>query len=568
MNKVTSFKKGKIKCLSVSVTCVTSLISGFLPKIATKLDFHVFQKSDSSIIVKESLLMDSDDSQSKFDPFTYKLCKRVKTGFTQRTQNTQLNRINSKGTSKPRKKPKRTQATAAFTQKINIAPGPATTTQPIDPDAGSGSTVIHVNLQLIGLVAVCPVCQVPLRHLKKISPQGHIAECEDGSYRKKPACPEELLCCSDAVQHYTIYDHSKLAHHRSRATRAGRKTGDDVADLAGTEEAEAGMDYNLALTPTASRVPSSAEKILSRTPSPGERPLFTSTRRFCSPIKVTRRPSRTNTPQQEDPSLSASQVCPVPASLESVSLLSRQNTTLKQPQFETSTEDLFDDEVQNNIQIALNDVNQAITIKDRAAAVVAEEEIANRVNEPPLTLGGTDNNPAVVAAQDDLAAGGADGGEHVRVHEASVLPGAAPGGEQETPVRLQVERDSQEMQINLRIAPGVQCSGIRLAVPLQVVDSNDTLAPVNMSASYTETKSPLKQANITSFLQPSPLPSGLTVKPGRAVNLAKGKQDWKKIMEIMQNPVKDTAEAKGSKENKGENKKPEKHCGWCPWCVD
>jgi len=509
--------------------------------------------------------MDSDDSQSKFDPFTYKLCKRVKTGFTQRTQNTQLNRINSKGTSKPRKKPKRTQATAAFTQKINIAPGPATTTQPIDPDA------------------VCPVCQVPLRHLKKISPQGHIADCEDGSYRKKPACPEELLCCSDAVQHYTIYDHSKLAHHRSRATRAGRKTGDDVADLAGTEEAEAGMDYNLALTPTASRVPSSAEKILSRTPSPGERPLFTSTRRFCSPIKVTRRPSRTNTPQQEDPSLSASQVCPVPASLESVSLLSRQNTTLKQPQFETSTEDLFDDEVQNNIQIALNDVNQAI--KDRAAAVVAKEETANRVNEPPLTLGGTDNNPAVVAAQDDLAAGGADGGEHVRVHEASVLPGAAPGGEQETPVRLQVERDSQEMQISLRIAPGVQCSGIRLAVPLQVVDSNDTLAPVNMSASYTETKSPLKQANITSFLQPSPLPSGLTVKPGGAVNLAKGKQDWKKIMEIMQNPVKDTeakgskenngnkkvrdkAEAKGSKENQGENKKPEKHCGWCPWCVD
>ena len=77
--------------------------------------------------------MDSDDS---FDPFTYKLCKRVKTGFTQRTQHTQLGRVNSKKTPKPRKKPNRTQATAAVTQKFCSAPGPGRTTQQIDPDAG------------------------------------------------------------------------------------------------------------------------------------------------------------------------------------------------------------------------------------------------------------------------------------------------------------------------------------------------------------------------------------------------------------------------------------------------
>ena len=68
----------------------------------------------------------------------------------------------------------------------------------------------------------------------------------------------------------------------------------------------------------------------------------------------------------------------------------------------------------------------------------------------------------------------------------------------QSPFKISAERDSEELEISLRIDPTVHCKRVRLKVPLKQSNSGNDL-PINISANYSEVTSPVKQTAITEF---------------------------------------------------------------------
>ena len=69
-----------------------------------------------------------------------------------------------------------------------------------------------------------------------------------------------------------------------------------------------------------------------------------------------------------------------------------------------------------------------------------------------------------------------------------------------SPIKVSAEKDSQELELSLQIDPAVHCTKLRLRVPLKKTDSGQEL-PVQVSANYSEMKSPVKQAHITQYFR-------------------------------------------------------------------
>ena len=65
-------------------------------------------------------------------------------------------------------------------------------------------------------------------------------------------------------------------------------------------------------------------------------------------------------------------------------------------------------------------------------------------------------------------------------------------GSSDSPFRVNAERDSQEMEVSLRIKPSVHCTRVKLRIPLNPTESGQE-KPVEISANYTDINSPSKE---------------------------------------------------------------------------
>jgi len=223
--------------------------------------------------------------------------------------------------------------------------------------------------------------------------------------------------------------------------------------------------------------------------------------------------------------------------------------------------DIFDEELQDQIENAIQCVNNDKAVPKDIIEGESEEAGPSGINNNRKANQPKSKSNLIKVVIDDKEV------------DVSLEPSLADPNEKAahpSPIKVSAEKDSQELELSLNIDPGVHCTKLRLRVPLKKTESGQEL-PVQVSANYSEMKSPAKQAQITEYFRngggggggdqrsESPPWSDIGV-----VRLNKAKEDWNKIFS--------RAKAKGylaptpdSSQEKVVNTRKETVKKYCPW---
>jgi len=245
----------------------------------------------------------------------------------------------------------------------------------------------------------------------------------------------------------------------------------------------------------------------------------------------------------------------------SVSLLARNRDKRTKDWVNFTRSDIFDEELQDQIENAIQCVNNDKAVPKDIIEGESEEAGPSGINNNRKANQPKSKSNLIKVVIDDKEV------------DVSLEPSLADPNEKAahpSPIKVSAEKDSQELELSLNIDPGVHCTKLRLRVPLKKTESGQEL-PVQVSANYSEMKSPAKQAQITEYFRngggggggdqrsESPPWSDIGV-----VRLNKAKEDWNKIFS--------RAKAKGylaptpdSSQEKVVNTRKETVKKYCPW---
>jgi len=436
----------------------------------------------------------------------------------------------------------------------------------------------------------CPICQLPLQLLTGVvSSTNHLADCAEISISFLPPCPNGVDCTSRVVSHYSKYDHTELARHRDLGFM--NQTTKDISPSQLSEQPSPKMSSTISTIPLPKF--SSTRNNVSQAPAAAPPPQLSSTRmhtsqpvappkrfatpraEYISPIKVIRRSSqkitkttykcdlcertfssenvfeehvcaqkenvaRTPSPvrkvNQETPHVRTDhqrrflrEIASDKASELSTSLLAKNKRTKDWVNFSKS--DIFDEDLQNQIENAIQRVNSENRITSNIIEGNSEEAGPSGINNNHRVKQINRKSNLVKVVIDEKEVDISLEPSLIDPNE-KVAPVAAPA---KSPIKVTAEKDSQELELSLNIDPGVHCTKLRLRVPLKKTESGNDL-PVEVSANYTEMKSPAKQAQITEYFKNKgggPSRTSSTTPPTSndlgVVNLTKAKADWNKI---------------------------------------
>merc|ERR1719282_1135633 len=142
-----------------------------------------------------------------------------------------------------------------------------------------------------------------------------------------------------------------------------------------------------------------------------------------------------------------------------------------------SQEDIFDANLNTQIDNALVNLQNVEKKNDRNEISIPNHDNRerNKSSKTKVVVDGKTHDISLEPTDDEL--------------EEKVPP---------SPIQINAEKDSALLDLSLRIDPNIQCTRVKLKIPLQKSESGRE-KPVEVSANYTEIKSPVKQAQITNY---------------------------------------------------------------------
>lgn len=537
--------------------------------------------------------MDSSGDDFEDDPFNYQPLKRRKLAHGQTQNKTQFPKSQKKAVVKA--KPTRPSETQAGPSKVTQKPKPTQPLRKKvrAPSPILSQKLPNVTKTLNDLLnnseekslqkpkvtsKECPMCQLPLHLLSGVvTSTNHLAECAETSFRQLSACPAGVDCVSRVVSHYARYDHSVLARHRDLGLI--NQTTRDISPSQLSDKLSPKISNTISTTQAPPGPKFSSTRIFpSKAVDPVAPPRFATPRaQYISPIKVIRRSSqisnsksfkcklcdrtfnsenaledhvcaqkenvRTPSPvrkvNQETPHVRTEQQRrflreiasdPVRTSQESdvsVSLLARNRDKRTKDWVNFTRSDIFDEDLQDQIENAIQCVNKDQTVSKDIIEGESEEAGPSGINNNRRAkqLKSKSNHVKVVIDDKEV---------DLSLEPSLADPNekGAPVAARPSPIKVSAEKDSQELELSLNIDPGVHCTKLRLRVPLRKTESGQEL-PVQVSANYSEMKSPAKQAQITEYFRGSGGCDQRSESPPWSdigvVRLNKAKEDWNKI---------------------------------------
>jgi len=529
------------------------------------------------------------------DPFDYKPLKRRKLAAPSQNKISQSNL--RKPVSKAKIKPSRPSETrqrpttsATQTKRKSRAPSPILTlklpkvTQTLADLLNSSKDKSFSQPEPVKVTNTeCPICQLPLHLLTGVvSSTNHLADCADGSFRLLPPCPQGVLCTSKVMAHYARYEHAELARHRDMGLMNQTTKIVSPGDITRIPSPRF-------LSPTISTTQAPPIPRFSSTRihnSQGGVTPPAPRAEYISPIKIIRRSSQANSQkslrtfkcdlcdrtflsevgfedhvcaQKENPLKTPSPVRKVnlltphvrtdhqrrflreiasdqargsQESDLSISLLATNKNKRTKDWVNFSKSDILDEDLQNKIEKAISYVDTDARTHGDIVEGLSEKAgpsgINNNNRRVKQTKSNTNKVKLVVNDRElnvSLEPSLVDSVENI-IEPAEARP--------KDPIKVSAEKDSQELELSLHIDPAVHCTRLRVRVPLKKTDSGADL-PVEVSANYTEVRSPVKQAQITEYFKNNGIDgdgSGSTTTAWSdlgVVKLTKAKKEWRKI---------------------------------------
>ena len=518
---------------------------------------------------------DSDDFDS--DPFNYSGAKRIKVQSSQAKNKTRskLQLKNKENTRKnPTKKFVKTKRLAGTQVAAATKPRPTNSyfqsaTQQTDISGFKGNrsnapVLIRCFALLLTpcLYAACPSCQVPLHLLGRagqVSARVHVADCDPDAAATRVECPHGAACDSNVVAHYARYGHPlvpvtpDLPSPRPRPLFTSTTT--SVSGRANGGKSPQPSQKRRCPSPIIAVRRSGSVSGQSQARGSAA-PVSQSRQPWCSPDKADRRPSTQKTLLS-----SKSETCKKCGNvfegrsdlLDNHLCIARLDSTVDTHSNSQSSSPLIGTERQRKFLNGLGQVaddNVRRNVPERLT--FSQEDMFNdsmnsRIEGAIKNLESTERlNPDDV--NDDVDVGGKSNREKVfvngKVHDISLEP-SEPDDENvgraddvSKPIRItgcQKDSQSEELEVSMRIDPGVHCTGVRLRVPLKRSSSGQE-RPVEVSANYTNiaspspAKSPAKQATITDFYSsPTKTSKSGETKSENSSNANGAKKRWDEI---------------------------------------
>jgi len=383
----------------------------------------------------------------------------------------------------------------------------------------------------------CPMCQMPLDLLEGvITPAIHLNQCEKPDV--SVACPHGINCRSRVKRHYVLYGHEELARHRSlgfhdQTTAKLWFESDSSSSVAPSLNAPSSrpapplnaksLEIQSSRPALSLNAPSSRPAPSLNAPSlnaPSSRPappIGCSTpinaQSYISPIKVTRRYSHSQ--QQNNKNVETREISSIPV------IFSQNDRT-------------FDPELDLVINQALENINQE-------NGVVEEGGTAENVIEGHSEIAGPSR--AVI------------NGRNLEADQS------------ESPIKVTATKDSQELELSVEIQPNIECTRLRVKVPLRKNASGQEL-PLEVQTNYTNRTNPKKLTKMSQIFETTPTKkseeSSIDSNDFGVINLSKAKEQGKQWKELFGRAKKkaDVSPPSNSNEEQKSHYETKRKCPW------
>jgi len=497
-----------------------------------------------------------NDSSDFFDPFSYVPLKRRKRPSGKSSQkenstppkksqnlNTQKRSVPSKkhygaksqAASKSTKPPAKSSKTPPKSAKTPTKTPKKTSKLTQTPSPGKQLTMDLFKDKATS--GVCPLCQMPLELLADtVAPDSHIASCAEITRTGARDCPQGVECRSISRHHYIQFDHAELARHRDLGfldlpTEIVESRGLDFTEVEGQASGQppAEAPQMSLCTPFRRNTPARLNRTDGEEEMSVHPPKDFSTparpRKVISPIQRRKRLSDRSTVTEVIPSSSIADghrggksqtklnsehvnrflddieqhAQEEPQQQQSASLLRNvPNMRKDRPagndnpfsDDEEHDDPEFDAELDDMINTACDRAESAETISGHSQMAGPSGTAKNQPNPrprpsfPPCTGAG---DTAAHHSRERRPRVGSTGSSNLRYSETEKLC-------TDSPFQIRAVKDSEELELSMDLNSAVKCNKLRVRVPLK-----GDKVPIEVTARYSDSNSPSKQAKITSY---------------------------------------------------------------------